>query len=339
MSKPKIFSYIGIAFVVVFFVFLFIYGSSSNLLSSSQIEVRWLIAHEPIELWENATKKFDEVLTQESDGRMKLKILDPSDVGFLGDVPTSDIFKLLNNGEIELSTMFAVGIGTRVPDYLEVNLPFLFDNFEDAFTILNEGPAGKKLLDAVSEYTNTYGLAFTLSGGFRVIVSQNLKIKTVDDLKGKKIISTAGPVGDQTLRQLGAIPLPSPQTINDVPSINEVDGVETTYTRISAIKDTEFIKYISEINHNLFLTSVLVHGSFYESLSPQDRESLHKAVTAAAKVEWDDSIALGNKVKKELKEKGVFITELSSQEKENFKKETKSVYDWFQETYGSRVIQ
>jgi TRAP-type C4-dicarboxylate transport system substrate-binding protein len=343
MQKQTILSYIGLGIIVIFFVGIFSFNPFSETkgtASSEEISVRWLLAHEPTDLFINATEIFTKILDEESDGTMKLTVLTPSDVGFgndgATDVPTSEVFKLLNDQKIEMGTTFATGVGKEVPQFLEVNLPFLFDDLPTALAILDD-VKGQELLNSVSKQTDTTALAFTLSGGFRILASQkDLTIHSADDLKGKTVLTSAGSPGEETFRQLGASSLTNS---NDVAHANGVDFVETTYTRISALKDFNFIKYVNETNHSLFLTTIVVRNSFYNSLSEKNQIALKKAALAAAQAERVDSIALGIKVKKELQEKGIVVRELSPETRTELKEKTLPVYTWFEDTIGTRIIK
>lgn len=306
---------------------------------ANMITVRWLIAHEPSDLFAKGAEEFARILEEESGGELELKLLTPKDMDVelvgVGDIPPRTVFELLDNGDIEMSTVLATGIAEKVPEILEVKLPFLFKDADDAFTTLYS-ERGDRLLERISEKTNYRALAFTLSGGFRIFVGQKaITIDAKEGFRGANVITTAGLMGERTLQALGATPLPTPHDIDAVPDPDDLGAVEAAYTRLSAIKNPAFVKHVAETNHSLFFTTVLVRDSFYDALSPKNQAALAHAARAAGEIEWGDSIALGEKTKQALKAGGAEIVEISPGLRATLREKVQPVYDWFYATYGS----
>lgn len=330
----------GIVVIAAVFLAWYVFPATvENAGNQERITVRWLIAHEPSDLFARGAEEFARILAEESGGEMELKLLTPKDMNVelvgVGDIPPSTVFELLEKGEVEMSTVLATGVAKKVPEILEVKLPFRFEDADDAFSVLY-GEGGARLLERISEKTDMRALAFTLSGGFRVFVSREpLQVSSSGGISGKTIITTAGEMGEKTLAQLGAQPLPTPNDINDIPDTSDIDALEAAYTRLSAVKNPTFVKHIAETNHSLFFTTILVRDSFYDALSPKNQVALTKAARAAGAIEWDDSIELGEKTKRTLQEKGVVIDEISPELRRALRSQVQPVYDWFYATYGS----
>ncbi|OGG79635.1 hypothetical protein A3A39_02310 [Candidatus Kaiserbacteria bacterium RIFCSPLOWO2_01_FULL_54_13] len=306
------------------------------------IEVRWLIAHQPADLFVRGTKIFADVLEKESNGSMALKVLVPEDVGFPGgDVPTNQLFKFLEEGTVQLATVYAGGIESRNAPYGIINLPFLFRNYKSAEGVL-EGSLGKQIRDTVEKNTSLRSLAITYSGGYRLIASNKKSIKTADDFKGLRIGTAGGPVAEALFRELGAIPVPIPTVASGKKYLTtgDVDAVETAYTRLSfRLASSTYIRYISETNHSLFTTATIVTKAFYDSLSPMQQETLGKAAQLAAKVEREDSVALAGKTKLDAQKQGIRIVELSPSASADLKTRLLPVYKTFEATFGADLIQ
>src|SRR3989344_3932959 len=144
------------------------------------IEVRWLIAHQPADLFIRGTKMFSDVLAKETNGSMILEVLVPEDVGFPGgDVPSDQLFKFLEEGKVQLATVYAGSVEKLDASYGIINLPFLFKSYESAEKVL-DGPLGKQIRDTVGKNTSFLALATTYSGGYRLIASNNKSIKSAD---------------------------------------------------------------------------------------------------------------------------------------------------------------
>jgi tripartite ATP-independent transporter DctP family solute receptor len=301
------------------------------------IKVRWLIAHEPIDAFRRAAKTFSTELTKESHGQMALEILTPKDFGTSDNMNVKKIFMLLRSGQVELSQTVTTGIGVVEPKFYVLDLPFLFKSHEHASRVL-DGEIGHQLLASLDK-TKVHGLAFTYSGGFRVVPSSGRAIKTADDFKGLNVRTTNSPVAQETLRLLGAKPIPL--NIDDAKSAldsNKVDAAETTYIRIPNVAG-ENTKFINETHHSLFLTAILASRKFYDSLSQENREALARAAMSAAKIEREDSIADGEKAKADFSKKGVEIVEMSAANRTAFESRVQPVYKTFESMFGKDLIQ
>jgi len=275
---------------------------AASVASSEVKHVRWLLAHQPTDVFLNSTKVFNDTLAKESGGRLVLDVLTPKDVGFTGsgDIPYTDTLQYLDSGKAEISGTYSVLNSITDPQFAVTNLPYLFKNYTSASKVFDSS-IGAELLNSFSQKSSVRALQFTYSGGFRIIVSKNTQIKNLKDLKGLTVATAGGPLAEEFLRSLGATPV-SMGLENSSDDLSGVDAIETTYSRLSASigSNTTFTKYINETNHSLFTTTMVVSDSFYDSLSAEDQAALQKAAAAAAEVERTDSIALGEKTRTDL---------------------------------------
>ena len=332
---------LGTSFVIVALSTLLFIGNSfadtASNLAPKPIKVRWLIAHEPIDAFRRAAKTFSAELSKESHGQMTLEILTPKDFGSSENMNPKKIFRLLRSGQVELSQTVTTGVGSIEPKFFVLDLPFLFKSHEHASRVL-DGAIGHQLLASLDK-TQVHGLAFTYSGGFRVVPSSNRAIHSADDFKGLNVRTTNSPVAQETLRLLGAKPVP--MGINATKSAlesNNVDAAETTYIRIPNVA-SDNTKFINETHHSLFLTAILASRKFYDSLSEENRGALSRAALSAAKIERQDSVDDGEKAKAAFQKKGVEIVEMSAANRTIFENRLQPVYKTFEGTLGKDLIQ
>ena len=318
----------GGALVSGLLILLAISGFFPSAVVKDTREVRWLIAHEPTDLFSRAADIFATELAKESDGELTLRVVGLDAMGYSGNVPVADIFRFMEKGEIELSSILAVGLEQQDSSFGIVNLPFLFKDYESAERIL-DGDSGKALLASVSEHTPIQALSFTFSGGFRILASEK-KI----GIKGQRVAINGGAVSKEIFRLLGATPIMAEE---EYPA--DTVTVETVYTRIAALGDNTSIEEILETKHSLFLTAIVASDSFYESLTTKQRFALEKAASAAAKAEREDSIALAAKTREELLRRGVHIVTLSPAETETLKQRLQPVYGTFANRFDQSVVQ
>jgi len=312
-------------------------AASASQTETKPIKVRWLIAHEPLDAFRRAAKTFSEELKKESHGQMELVVMLPKDVGSTtGNVEPKEIFDLLKHGDVELSQTVTSGVGEIEPNFYALDLPFLFRSHEHAAKVL-EGKVGQHLLASL-EKSEVRGLAFTYSGGYRVIPSVDKPIASVKDFKGMRVRTTASPVAQATLRQLGAVPVPlSLEDGHSAMSFGDIDAAETTYIRVTSVIG-EKAKYLNETFHSLFLTSILASDKFYKSLSPENREALKRAAMTAARIERQDSIDDGVKVKAEFQSHGMKVVRMSAAEEKAFRAKVKPVYKKFDTMFEKNLV-
>lgn len=287
-------------------------------------DVRWLVSHKPSVAYERAIEVFAETLSKESNGELRLVVVHPDDIGLdaEGDVPSAEVARVLAEGKAELASDYTIPLGRQAPEFWSLNLPFRFSSYEEVSAYL-DGADGKAILDTL---TTARALAFTMSGGFRVIASKNTVIDEVDDLAGLRIGTSGGPVAEATLLAVGAIPVPLDLESGPV-DVSDLDGLETAYARLSLIvgSDSEYLQYINETNHSVFLTAIIASNAFYDSLSTEEQAALRTAALAAAAVERQDSEALNATTKQKLIEAGSVITELSPSERSVFVEKVRNV--------------
>ncbi len=344
MSGLKVTMYALVALAVAVVAFSMFSGSSASKkqTNSSPITVRWLLAHQPTSVFDRATKVFSDTLAKEGDG-MTLQIVTPREIGYTsGDVPHSEVLNQLSTGKAEMASAYTVALGQNDSSLWALTLPYLFASYDGLPAIL-DGQVGQQLLSTVENANSGIrGLAFTLSGGFRIIVSKNTAIHSLADLKGLHIATSGGPVAEATLKALGAIPV-STNLENGAQSFDAatIDGVETTYSRLAEVLGgkAEYTKYINETNHSMFLTAIIVNKDFYDSLSVKNQAAMKDAAMAAAAVERNDSIALGDSVKSQLLAEGSVVSTPSSQTRDIFAKATAAVYAQFSPTVGADIIR
>ena len=148
-------------------------------------KIRWVIAHEPLDLFIRAAKDFQDFLNasqQAEEIEVEEMTLNEYSVKYKnGETVTKhDLLDLMESGEIEMSQMYTTWLAENYNhDMLALEMPFLFENHEHATRVL-EGEVGEYLLDKTTENSNVRGLAFTYSGGFRNVLSN----KKVNNLKG-----------------------------------------------------------------------------------------------------------------------------------------------------------
>jgi len=306
------------------------------------MRVRWVLAHEPIELFLRAAREFKRVMEETAPGRLEFEIMTLSEysVKYAGGkkVTKHDLLDLMETCDIEMSQMYTSTLGRKHNrDMWALDMPFLFRNHDHAARVL-EGAVGKKLLNDLNTSTNVHGLAFTYSGGYRMIPS-TVVIKTMEDFQGVSLRCNKSPIAAETFIAVGAKPVQLElEEINEAVADGRVQGGESTYARYYSLNQQEQCPVINDAEHSLFLTSIIVAKDFWDTL-PQDLQDIvQSAALDAARGERRESVEDCETVKERCTRDGFQISVMPEDERRRFAEATKYLYEKFDGMFTPGLI-
>jgi C4-dicarboxylate-binding protein DctP len=179
-----------------------------------------------------------------------------------------------------------------VKEFEVFDLPYIFDGYVDLHKV-TQGPAGQMLLSKL-EPKGIKGLAYW-DNGFKVL-SANTPIKTVDDLKGKKLRIQSSKVLEEQMRSIKAIPQVMPfSEVYQALQTGVVDGTENPISNFYTQKMHEVQKHLSLTNHGYLGYAVIVNKKFWDELPADIRPQLEAAMK--------ESTEYANKIAKEMNDK------------------------------------
>src|SRR5574337_1260458 len=144
--------------------------------------------------------KFVELVKAKSKGEIDIK---PYYNGALGD--DVKVTSALQGGTVEFTVPQTSTLTGMVKTYEILDFPFLFRNADEADKVL-DGPIGQKLMDTLPAH-GLVGLAYWENGFFNATNSKH-PIARVDDFKGLKFRSIQAKITQETIKALGANPVP-----------------------------------------------------------------------------------------------------------------------------------
>ncbi|MBC7711771.1 MAG: TRAP transporter substrate-binding protein [Rhizobacter sp.] len=318
----------------------FVISSSFAAAPKKPYEIRWVLAHEPIGLFKEAADVFSKEVSANSHGQIKVEVLTlPEYVVKYNkgkEVKNKDFLALLRDGHIQMSQTYTTDLGKLSQSLYVLDLPFLFRSHDHAKKVL-EGEIGDKLLASLTP-SNIRGLAFTYSGGYRVIPGTK-RIDKLEDFKGMKIRTSASPIAQETFNALGATAVPmSLDGIDAGIKSGKIDEAESTYARYFTLNQNKVAKIVNETNHSLFLTSIIVNDKFWNKLPKEYKEIMKTAAINAARVERAHSIAGTEETKQRCVKEGVEVVTLNKTEEDKFKLAMEPVYKKFSPLVGADLI-
>jgi TRAP-type C4-dicarboxylate transport system substrate-binding protein len=250
-------------------------------------------------------------------------------------VPASrhNLWQFLQNNSVQIAQMQTTSLAKQFNKQMHVlDMPFLFENHDHATEVL-EGEVGSFLLNNFEESSKLKGLAFTYSGGFRLMPMTH-SVTTLGELAGLPIRSGLAPQAIDTIAAFGAIPVPADleETLKIVQE-GKVQGAEYITQRIFPDQCDQWIDTIIETNHSLFLTSIVVNVEWWNNLDQTVQQVFMEAARESARNERALSVADGDASIKKLQDSGVTIIHLSNEEKIELQQRTQSVYDKYDNGY------
>ena len=302
--------------------------------------INWVLAHEPYHVFIKAAKSFADEVAEETNGAYKINVITLAEWNeqakqnvTIHSVDKERVVDLVDSGMIDIATTYANTLGRVDQDLYSLSMPFLFDSDEQARGII-DGPIGQHLLSKLGDNSNVRGLAFTYSGGFRIVPS-NHAIETLENFYNMNIGCGNNPVAMETFRSVGANPVA--MYIEDLEqniALGRVQGGETTYTRFFLLNHDKQTTHINDNEHSLFLTCLIINKQLWQSLGEKVQTIFSRAALRAAQLERDDSLADNVLIQQRAAEKGIPTIRLNNMEKARFIASTKGLYDKFN-TYFS----
>ena len=304
-------------------------------------KIRWVLAHEPIELFIRAAKVFAAEVEAKAAGALDIEVLTLSEYAdkYNGGKAVSkhDLVDLLDSGAIEMSQTYTITLGKVNKDFFALDLPFLFQSHDHASRVF-EGEVGKSLLNSLSAEKKIKGLAFTYSGGFRIIPG-NETVSQIEDLRGMKVRTSFSPVAIDTFKAVGAdvVPMELEELTEGLAQADVTIG-ESTYPRVYALGQNAVSKVINHTEHSLFLTSILVGEQFWNSLSEDLQKVVADAAIVAARHEREISIADVAATQERAAKDGIEVVTLTAEEKAKFQEATKEVYIKYEDYFTAGLV-
>jgi len=319
-------------------------------------KIKWLIAHFPQYLFVRTAKAFSLELEQLCPGEFEIEILTmdqyadkynkyhefklnpPNIKGLDGkeDFGTDEnrattwsestkkwpiLFKALGDDEFQLSQTQVSIIGHVLDkNFHAIDLPFLFDDHDHVTRVL-DGKIGDYLCQEIGKKTPVTGLAFTYSGGYRVIGS-NQKITNLTELANTKLLTHTAH-SDKLFEGIGADPVRkfklSGDELADVAK-DENASIETTYLRFNG-------KHVYKTEHSMFTTSILTGNKFWASLTDKQQEAFRIAAKKTAKHERKWSVADAKKYEALAVENGVEIVNITPEDRATLQQAATKTYE------------
>jgi TRAP-type C4-dicarboxylate transport system substrate-binding protein len=303
--------------------------------------IKWVIAHEPIDLFLKAAQRFAKTVEENTNTYLKIEILSLTEYSQKynnnNKITKHDLLQLMEDGVVEMSQMYTTWLGYYNKDMFVLDMPFLFRDHTHADLVL-EGNIGRYILNGL-EKTPVRGLAFTYSGGYRIIPA-NRELSTVESFRGTKIRTARSPVAIDTFNALGAevnstVEL---EEMNEAADNGIIDAGESTFVRVIPLKQNESFEYVNDTAHSLFLTSIIIATKFWNTLDADTQQIMKDAALDAARAERKEAVEQIPEIIADCREKNVSVISMSTEETEKFKTLVAPLYNKYKNFFSIDLI-
>ncbi|WP_170285802.1 DctP family TRAP transporter solute-binding subunit [Propionivibrio limicola] len=293
--------------------------------------MRIAIANNPGHPQFEGAQKLAEVVGQKTGGKIKIKVFGGATLGKDTQVTSS-----MQGGVIDMavmSTNLLVGVAKETG---LLDLPFLFENEKEAYTVL-DGAVGKKI-HASLEPKGLVGLGY-FELGYYNIHNNKRPITKLEDMKGLKMRVTETPISIETMAAMGANPVPIPYAeLYTVLEQKIVDGGGQPPINMVYTKFGEVSKFYSINRYSYTPQSLLMSKKVWDSLSADEKKIFQEAVKEAVDFHRQQSQKKSAESLVELK-KTTQVNEVSSAEIARMRDATKPVIDKFSKEYNEPLAK
>ena len=233
-----------------------------------------------------AMTEFADKVEERTDGRIQVRILPNGQLG-----SENENMEQLMAGVISMTKGSAPGLATYNESYHTFGLPYIFDDTQDFYHVMDSEPMQEFFLSSADDgfVTITY-----YTSGARSFYTVNKPIRTPADLKGLKIRVQDMKSQTDMLNALGGIPVA--MAYGDVYTSLQtgiIDGTENNETALTTGKHGEICKVFSTDEHAMIPDVLVMSAKTWAAISPEDQEIILEAAhesTESHKIAWDAAI-------------------------------------------------
>lgn len=311
-------------------------------MSQQTLKLTWVLAHVPYDLFLRSANAFAKSVAEQSNGAIEIEVLGKTEweEKYHGgaDMGNRGILRKLEAGEIAMSQTYSTVLGMLNEDFYALDMPFLFEGHEHAARVL-DGEVGEYLLSGLSKTSGARGLAFTYSGGYKM-VALNKDVRSIADFAGMKLRCGTSPVSEATFRAIGAEPL-AMGVDGFTPSVaaGECEGGENVFPRYFRSAVNTVTDFVADTEHALFLTSIVISNKVWDSLTQEQRDIIAKAAKVAAVEEREESLIDGAAAKVRATEEGIQVVAWTPEAIAEFKAAVGSVYSEFDGHFSTDLVK
>lgn len=289
------------------------------------IELKFSNVFQPTEWNYKASEKFAEMVTEKTEGHVKVTYYGQNQLDCYGD----SVNQAVNGANwigLEQPDLFADYVG----DTAVLVGPMLYANNEEYNYIMESEPV-KDIISRLAD-ENIHILDTHYSFGFRSVVTNYPNITTPADLKGVKLRATSSALYTKTVEALGATAatMGFTECLSAISS-GVVEGFEGSVSTIAgAGAPYELVKNVASTNHLIATRWLFMAEDVYQAMPKKYQNIINECALECGKWEQDSCQEDEATQIEFLKSQGVVWNDVDL---DAFTESMMPVFDWIVETY------
>lgn len=241
----------------------------------------------------------------------------------------------LQIGTVDVVITSSGPLGNFVPETYVLDLPFLFENYDQARCVL-DSELGDELLEKMSDH-GLVGMAWS-ENGFRHLTNSQREIASPADAEGLRVRTMENAVHQEAFRQMGARPTPMafPELFTALQQ-GTVDGQENPITVIVATNFWEVQDYLSLTGHVYSPAIVLGSPILLDGLSEEEHDWFMQAAAASVDATREEVSRLEREGVALLESNGMTVK--TDIDPAPFQAAVEPAYEIFTSQYGSEMLE
>jgi C4-dicarboxylate-binding protein DctP len=283
------------------------------------VEIKFPYETPPGHIKSRSIQVFKKALETNSGGKYKVTLYPSAQL-----MPGKDEIAAVARGQVQIAAPTIGYTATIDPAFKLLEVPMLFDSYGAMETVLN-GPVGKELLGRLSK-KRLHGAGFWYDGF--VALWANTPIRTLDDLKNRKIRVFPSEVLANSTKALGAAPtaIPGAEVFLALKQ-GVADGAWTTPPYGNRIKLYEVLKAVTKVNLFPFGYVVVLNPAWLRKQSAEGRSQINAALAAGKAYDLSEISNSIEAAYANVASKGMKVVDIDPAERKRWRAALKPVYD------------
>lgn len=246
-------------------------------------------------------KKFAELVAEYTGGAITVDVFPGGQLG-----QETEVIQNVQQGIIELTLIGHDPLAQFAPITTILSLPYLFDDHEQAFALL-EGQLGDEIEGQLSS-RNLVVLGWG-NNGARVYTNNRRPLETPEDFRGLKFRSPQNPVNLAVTEALGGIAVAIPYgEVYTALQQGTIDGQENAVINIYPANLQEVQSFMSMTHHLLSFTVLVANKGWLEGLAADQRAAVERAADEAMAFQRAHVVTLTDDLVARMEAAGVAVT-------------------------------
>ena len=252
--------------------------------------------------WNHGAVRFAELVYEYSGGLMVIDIFPAAQLG-----DELEVVRSVQDGIVDF-TISGGSLAGFAPLAAMVEVSYLFEDFEHVREAA-DGPIGQMIADQIIEYALVRPIFYYIRGPRKL--TANRPVMSPEELQGMTVRVPASPLSVAAWESMGATVVP--MALGEVfTSLQQgvIDAQENPLAMIDAQSFYEVQSHIMNTNHVISFIYVVIGEELYQSLTPEERDIIHRAARQAQDYEHQLMLAEEAYLYRQMEEFGTIFVDV-----------------------------